>query len=59
MARVLPEYGIEFVEIPRATIGGEAISASRVRKLLEEKQFDEIEPLVPQPTFEYLLEQYS
>jgi len=55
MRQILPDYGIEFVEIPRKEFNGEAISASRVRKLLEEKKFDEIEKLVPATTLEYLL----
>jgi len=37
MEKILPEHGIEFVEIPRAGIDGEVISASRVRALLEKK----------------------
>jgi [citrate (pro-3S)-lyase] ligase len=54
LSQILPEYGIEFEEIPRKETAGDAISASRVRKLLEEKNFDEIAKLVPQTTFEYL-----
>lgn len=57
MHRILPEYGIEFVEIPRKTAvqGGEVIiSASRVRDLLEKGDFDAIRPLVPESTFHYL-----
>lgn len=56
MRRILPEYGIEFVEIPRVTDvhGGTAISASRVRDLLEKREFDAIRPLVPKSTFQYL-----
>jgi hypothetical protein len=33
---ILPEHGIEFVEIPRRETGGRPISASRVRRLLDE-----------------------
>jgi [citrate (pro-3S)-lyase] ligase len=54
LSRILPEYGIEFEEIPRRESGGDAISASRVRKLLEEQKFDEIATLVPPTTLEYL-----
>lgn len=58
MRRILPEYGIEFVEIPRKTdvLGKRemAISASRVRDLLEKGDFDAIKPLVPENTFRYL-----
>jgi [citrate (pro-3S)-lyase] ligase len=55
LARILPEYGIGFEEIPRKETCGAAISASRVRKLLEEKNFDEIAKLVPQTTLDYLI----
>lgn len=57
MRRILPEYGIEFVEIPRTTDGqeeGTVISASRVRDLLEKRDFDAIKPLVPESTLRYL-----
>lgn len=55
MRRILPEYGIEFVEIPRRVdSGGNAISASRVRRLLAERNFEAVRPLVPETTFCYL-----
>lgn len=54
MRKILPEYGIEFIEIPRLEIEGKPVSASRVRALLEEKNFDAIKPLVPERTFQYL-----
>ena len=55
MARILPEYGIEFVEIPRLSCNGQIISASNVRKLLEQGRPEEIKHLVPQATYEYCL----
>jgi [citrate (pro-3S)-lyase] ligase len=55
MKRILPEYGIEFVEIPRKKYGNQVISASRVRKLLEDKNFNEIKNIVPETTLEYLM----
>lgn len=54
MKKILPEYGIEFVEIPRLELNGEIVSASRVRTLLKEKNFDAIKPLVPESTYQYL-----
>lgn len=54
MAKILPRYGIEFEEIPRKEQDGEVISASRVRKLLETKDFAEIAKIVPPTTLEYL-----
>lgn len=59
MRRILPEYGIEFIEIPRKEKDKEAISASRVRALLEKKDFDGIKPLVPESTFRYLVERFE
>lgn len=54
MKEILPKYNIEFVEIPRKEMGDAIISASRVRKLLFEENFDEIAKIVPQTTLEYL-----
>ena len=59
MKRILPEYGIEFIEIPRKKEGEEVISASRVRTLLEEGDFERIKYLVPETTFRYLVERYK
>ncbi len=59
MARILPEYGIEFIEIPRVKIGTDVISASRVRTLLEQRNFDEIKPLVPPSTYDYLITKFG
>lgn len=55
MKRILPKYGVEFKVIPRKESGGIVISASRVRKLLEENNFDEIAKLVSNTTLEYLM----
>lgn len=54
MRKILSEYGIELVEIPRLETDGGAISASRVRALLKEGSLDAIRPLVPESTFQYL-----
>lgn len=55
MRSILPRYGIEFVEIPRLTMGDMPISASRVRTLLEEKGVcDDVLHLVPEATQRYL-----
>jgi [citrate (pro-3S)-lyase] ligase len=59
MKNLLPFYGIEVSEIARKEEGGEAISASRVRKLLETKDFEAIKPLVPQATYDYLVKKYG
>ena len=57
MSEILPQHGMEFCEIPRKedAEGIGVISASRVRKLLKEKDFEGLKKLVPPTTFEYLL----
>lgn len=60
MKRQLPEYGIEVIEIPRKTLeSGQVISASRVRKDLKEQNWEELEKLAPQTTYDYLKENYE
>lgn len=59
MAKYLPDYGINFIEIPRVESNGLPVSASLVRKYLKEKKWDEILKLVPESTYEYLLEKYN
>ena len=58
MRAVLPEYGIEFVEIPRKEHSGTPISASHVRTLLKDRKFDEIKKIVPKTTFDYLIARF-
>ena len=55
MAKILPEYGIEFVEIKRCSAAGEMISASRVRELWEKGETGELLKFVPQTTYDYLV----
>lgn len=55
MKRILPEYDIEVVEIPRtSTEDGIIISASAVRKAMEEKDVNLLEKMLPKTTQEYL-----
>ncbi|MGL5677121.1 MAG: hypothetical protein ACRDDX_11945 [Cellulosilyticaceae bacterium] len=54
MQRILPKYHIDFKIIPRKASGGAPISASRVRKLLAEGNFEEIATIVPPTTLAYL-----
>ena len=58
MKRILPEYGIELREIPRKESDGQVISASRVRKYLQENRWDEIKESVPITTYNFLYEKY-
>ena len=55
---ILPQHGIQFVEIPRKETNGIAISASHVRKLLDDRNFDEISKIVPKTTFDYLMRRF-
>ena len=58
MSETLPQYGVEFIEFERITKGNKAISASNVRKLLEEKNMEIIRELVPEVTYKYLCEKF-
>ncbi|MBQ8507671.1 MAG: [Clostridia bacterium] len=51
----LPEYGIELIEIPRLCSENEAVSASRVRALMEAGNMEELRKLVPESTLNYIL----
>lgn len=58
MAEILPQYGIDFWEIPRKMESGEYISASRVRALLQQRNYSELTKYVPESTMQYLLKYY-
>lgn len=61
MAELLPNYGIRFEVISRKKDdeGKGVISASRVRKCLEEGRLEEIKQIVPPTTYNYLIERYK
>ena len=59
MQQILPRYGVAVEEVPRKSQGGEVISASRVRKLLQQGLLKEIKPLVPATTYEYLSKRFK
>lgn len=54
MGEILPGYGIQVVEIPRITAGGDVVSASRVRALMAENRLVELRALVPPATYAYI-----
>ncbi len=56
MKKILPQNGIEVIEISRKTTEGGPISATKVRALLEKKEFEEIKKLVPQTTYNIIME---
>lgn len=47
--------GLEVHEIPRLEIGGEAVSASRVRELIRQGLLEEARPLLPESTWSWLV----
>ena len=55
MAKMLPLSGVELIEIPRKELHRSPISASRVRKLMEEGRVKETKDLVPSTTYRYLI----
>lgn len=59
MRSILPQYGIEFREIKRIEKSGGVISASRVRKCIQEHRIEEIRDLVPPTTFAYLEKHFN
>jgi [citrate (pro-3S)-lyase] ligase len=54
MKGVLPTYGIDVVEIPRLDVGGEAVSASKVREGIRQNDFETVKKMVPQSTYSFL-----
>ncbi|HAQ41653.1 MAG TPA: [citrate (pro-3S)-lyase] ligase [Clostridiales bacterium] len=55
MKKFLGERGIEVVEIPRYEENNEPVSASRVRKLMAEGNYEQIKKMVPKVTYDYLM----
>lgn len=55
MEQELPRSGIQCTVIPRRQQGGEAISASTVRKAIKDNHMDLLPALVPESTLHYLL----
>jgi len=49
----LPRNGIQCIVIPRIQINGETVSASIVRKLLEQEKWPEIQDIVPETTLRF------
>ena len=56
METKLPQYGIKCIVVPRKNENsGEIISASNVRKLIKDGDFDKIKEMVPECTYKYLI----
>lgn len=54
LAENLPDKGICLEQIPRLEIDGQPVSASTVRALLKEGNFDTAKTLIPETTWNYL-----
>jgi len=54
MKQLLPEYGVELIEVERKTEGGVFISASHVRDLLLKDQTNELKKLLPESTLKMI-----
>lgn len=59
LKKYMNQYGVTLVEIERKKMNDTAISASLVRRLMEEKKFELIKDLVPPSTFEYITREFS
>lgn len=56
MRETLPRYGIEFIELPRYALGQKEISASLARKYITDNKNAELKKIVPQSTYDFLLQ---
>ena len=54
LKKILPNYGVEVVEIKRKSFGEDVISASRVRKLIMQGKIPLIKNIVPSSTWNFL-----
>lgn len=59
LKREMPARGIEVVELPRLEAAGTPVSASAVRKALDEGDRDAVRALVPKTTYDYLFKEVS
>lgn len=54
MKEILPDYKVELIEVKRKESDDGFISASKVRNLIKEDKFEQVEKLVPKVTWEFL-----
>ncbi len=56
MKKVLPSFGIKVVEIPRKEMSnGQVISASKVRKALRDRDYEQLNFMLPKSSFDYVM----
>lgn len=58
LKKILPEYGIELIEIPRLMRGKDIISATQVRKGIQEKNYELLHNFLPKTSYEYIIKKY-
>lgn len=51
---MLPQYGVEVIEMERFAVSGEAVSASRVRSLIREKRFESLKAVLPESSLKLI-----
>lgn len=54
MKKILNQYGIDTIEVPRLTNNDQVINATQVRKWMKEGNYDAISEYVPDSTFEVI-----
>lgn len=54
LKRTLETYGVQLIEIKRKEEKGEAISASRVRRLIKDGEWEQISEIVPETTDQFI-----
>ncbi len=57
MRKILPQYGIEAIQIPRMVQNGssKAISASEVRQCIKNNDLQSVKTMVPDTTYDYII----
>lgn len=58
LKKYLPQKNIELIEVPRLETKDTPISASKVRKLIKENNFEALQEYLPKTTLEYIKEDY-
>ena len=58
MKRILPQNGVELIEIPRKMQNRKVISASKVREILEHDTIRGLCELIPETTLQILFDEY-
>lgn len=57
MKKILPSFGIKVIEVPRKDSSGEIISATKVRCLIQDDDYETAKKFIPESTYQYLFTQ--